>query len=99
MTTHRKPTQASVSGLSVTLQQAHDALRRQLPDHGAPASEWLAYYSEAEHTYRSVADVDTDHHFEALHFAAMAKEDADTYATANATANATAEATSARQSD
>lgn len=61
----------------VTLQQAHDALRRQRPEVAASAARWRQFHEKAARIYTSVAAVDDAHHYEALAFAAMSREDAD----------------------
>ncbi len=61
----------------VTLQQAHDVLRRQRPDVTASAVRWRGFHERAAQVYRSVAELDSDHHFEALAWASIEKEDAE----------------------
>ncbi len=68
---------AWVDGQPATLQQAHDLLRRERPDIGAPASAWVAFHQKAASLYAKVAETDSDHHFEALAFASIAREDAE----------------------
>jgi hypothetical protein len=65
----------------VTLQQAHDVLRRQRPPVSASAAKWRAFHEKAARIYTSVAELDGDHHFEALAFAGMAREDAEKFGT------------------
>jgi hypothetical protein len=60
----------------VTLQQAHDVLRRQRPGVAASPARWRVFHERAVQIYTSVAELDGDHHFEALAFAALAKDDA-----------------------
>lgn len=79
MTTKHAPGRARVEGGPVTLQQAHDVLRRLRPRGTTSARKWQAYYLEAARVYSTVADVDTDHHYEALTFAAAAQEDAEKF--------------------
>ncbi|HEV3361960.1 MAG TPA: AMED_5909 family protein [Pseudonocardiaceae bacterium] len=64
-------------GEPVTLQQAHDVLRRQRPDVTASADRWRWFHERAAQVYRSVAALDGDHHFEALALASIATADAE----------------------
>jgi hypothetical protein len=61
----------------VTLQQAHAELRRQRPGVAASPARWRVFHERAAEVYSSVAELDGDHHFEALAWAAMAREDAE----------------------
>lgn len=68
---------AWVDGQPATLQQAHDLLRRERPNVGASTSAWVAFHEKAASLYATVAETDADHHFEALAFASIAREDAE----------------------
>jgi hypothetical protein len=59
-----------------TLQQAHEALRRQWPGRLASDAAWLAHHERAAGLYAHVARVDSDHHHEALFWAAQERESA-----------------------
>ena len=63
-------------GEPVTLRQAHDVLRRQRPDVTASAVRWREFHQRAARVYASVAELDRDHHFEALACAAIERQDA-----------------------
>lgn len=80
MSTKNAAGRATLKGEPATLQQAHDLLRRTRP-RGArvSADRWRAYHEQAARVYAAVAQVDTDHHFEALTFASAAKEDAEKF--------------------
>lgn len=65
----------------VTLQQAHDVLRRQRPPVSASAKRWRSFHENAARLYTSVAELDHAHHFEALAFAGMARDDAEKVST------------------
>jgi RNA-splicing ligase RtcB len=80
MSTKHAAGRATVKGQPATLQQAHDLLRRVRP-RGAhvSADRWQAFHEEAARVYAVVAQIDTDHHFEALTFAAAAQEDAEKF--------------------
>jgi hypothetical protein len=57
-----------------TLRQAHELLHREWPGNSAPASAWLAYHQRAAKLYAHVAQVDKDHHHEALHWVTQEEE-------------------------
>lgn len=73
----KAPGRAWIDGQPETLQEAHDSLRRERPDAGAPTSAWVAFHEKAASLYATVAETDADHHFEALAFASIAREDAE----------------------
>jgi hypothetical protein len=78
MTTKDQSAPARVKGSPATLQQAHDLLRRTRPRGAQVSAErWRSYYDEAARIYATVAEIDTDHHHEALHYASVSREDAE----------------------
>jgi hypothetical protein len=60
----------------LTLPVAHELLHRDWPGMDAPAAAWVAHYQRAAEVYRRVAEVDLDHHPEALFWAADARASA-----------------------
>ena len=66
-----------VVGEPVTLEQAEDTLRRERPGIEASADQWRAFHEHAAQVYYAVADRDSDHHFEALALASLARDDAE----------------------
>jgi hypothetical protein len=57
-----------------TLQQAHELLARQWPGRSASSATWRAHHEYAAKLYAHVAEVDQDHHHEALFWAAQEQE-------------------------
>lgn len=57
-----------------TLRQAQEHVRRQWPGNCASHAAWLAYHQQASDLYRRVAEIDPDHHHEALFWAQQEKE-------------------------
>ena len=72
----RTPARLVVGGDPETLEQAEDMLRRQKPAITASADEWRAFHEHSARVFHAVADVDADHHFEALALASIARDDA-----------------------
>ncbi|HEX3781521.1 MAG TPA: AMED_5909 family protein [Pseudonocardiaceae bacterium] len=71
---------SGTNGQPRTLGEAHDALRRAWPLHQASAHDWLAHHERAAQLYQRIAQIDPSHHYEALAFAAIEREDAETVA-------------------
>lgn len=69
---------AMVTDLSavLTLRQAEELLIREWPGRNATGAAWLAYHQRAAELYARVADVDPDHHHEALYLAAQEEQSA-----------------------
>jgi hypothetical protein len=60
----------------LTLRQAEELLIREWPGLSATGVAWLAYHQRAAELYAHIADVDRDHHHEALFLAAQERESA-----------------------
>jgi hypothetical protein len=58
----------------VTLQGAHERVHREWPGNGASVSDLLAYHRRAAALYADVAEIDRDHHHEALYWAQQERE-------------------------
>jgi hypothetical protein len=52
-----------------TLQDAQEQVAREWPGRHASAEMFSAYHSRAARLYEQVAQIDTDHHHEALYWA------------------------------
>lgn len=59
-----------------SLQQAQELLSREWPGRDATPAAWLAHHRRAAELYAHVAEVDQGHHYEALHWAACARDEA-----------------------
>ena len=70
VTTTGKP--PAVPSSPATLQQAHELLHREWPGNDVSPVAWLAYHRHAAEVYAYVAEVDADHHHEALCWANQA---------------------------
>ena len=66
--------QAAKPGSPRTLREAHEVLERSEPRWKAPLGEWLAYYQRAAVLYAEIAEIDRDHHHEALFMAEQAQD-------------------------
>ncbi|WP_086829013.1 AMED_5909 family protein [Allokutzneria sp. NRRL B-24872] len=62
-----------------TLLQAHEAVRRLRPAPGAHRHVWCEYYRQSAEVYRHVADVDQDHHHEAMFWVSRDLQRADEF--------------------
>ena len=82
MVTHKPNTDA----MPTTLRQAHELM----PARNAPVGEWLAFRRRSADIYRRVADIDRDHHHEALYWAELETTRAEELAGQMHSASATA---------
>ncbi|HEU5470269.1 MAG TPA: AMED_5909 family protein [Actinophytocola sp.] len=63
-----------------TLAEAHEALMKIRPARQASLTAWRNYRLLAARVYAEMADVDRFHHHEALYWAQLEREEADTIA-------------------
>jgi hypothetical protein len=63
-----------------TLQDAHEQVAREWPGRQASAETFRAYYERAGRLYEQVAQIDSDHHHEALYWAQQERETAQGFA-------------------
>jgi hypothetical protein len=61
------------------LQDAHGQVARQWPGRHASAEAFRAYHEYAARTYQQAAQIDTDHHHEALYWAQQARHNAEEF--------------------
>jgi len=59
-----------------TLTAARELLHREWPGRDAPVSVWLAHHQRAAALFAHVAEIDSDHHYEALVLAQQERETA-----------------------
>jgi hypothetical protein len=59
---------------ALTLRTAQEQINREWPGRDAPGPAWRRYYERAVSLFERVAEVDADHHFEALYWAGQARE-------------------------
>ncbi|RZS37836.1 hypothetical protein EV193_105396 [Herbihabitans rhizosphaerae] len=60
-----------------TLAAVHELLGQLRPRRSAPRSELVAYLRKSAAVYAKVAEIDRDHHYEALYFAGRDRERAE----------------------
>ncbi|MFB9904088.1 AMED_5909 family protein [Allokutzneria oryzae] len=59
---------------SRTLREAHEYVRRMRPAPEARPAVWHAYHQQTAAVYAQVAEVDTDHHHEALYWVSHVRQ-------------------------